>query len=98
VGLLFFTPLNFDAFVETHFANHIEQFRKKVENESCVINFKLFEDENLSFWNSARRILNQKIAHGENKIRLFTRPLKFPCQTANGVCLGLTLVRILFDL
>jgi len=56
----------FDKFVKSHFANDIEPFWKKIQNEPGVKNFKLFEG-----------VSHPKIAHGERKIRLFTKPSNF---------------------
>jgi len=39
----------FDKFVKSHFANEIEQFWKKIQNEPGVKNFKLFEGVSPSF-------------------------------------------------
>jgi len=65
----------FDKLVKSHFANDIEQFWKKIQNEPGVKNFKLFDPPQAeSSCNLARGIMNPKIAHGESKIRLFTKP------------------------
>jgi len=39
----------FDKLVKSHFANGIEQFWKKIQNEPGVKNFKLFEGVRPSF-------------------------------------------------
>jgi len=39
----------FDRLVKSHFANDIEQFWKKIQNEPGVKNFKLFEGVSPSF-------------------------------------------------
>jgi len=44
-----FGPINFDKLVKSHFANDIEQFWKKIQNEPGVKNFKLFEGVSPSF-------------------------------------------------
>jgi len=40
---------NDDKLVKSHFANDIEQFWKKIQNEPGVKNFKLFEGVSPSF-------------------------------------------------
>jgi len=60
--------LKVDKLVKSHFANDIEPFWKKIQNEPGVKNFKLFE--------LAGRLMNPKMAHGESEIRLFTKSSK----------------------
>jgi len=50
----------------------IEQFWKKIHDESGVKNCKLFEGVSPSSCNLARQVMNPKIACGASKIRLFT--------------------------
>ncbi len=50
----------------------IEQFWRKIHDESGVKNYKLFEGVSPSYYNLARRVMNPKIAWGGSKIRLFT--------------------------
>jgi hypothetical protein len=52
--------------------SEIEQFWRKIHDESGVKNCKLFEELATSSCNLARRVMNPKIACGANKIRLFT--------------------------
>jgi len=40
---------NIEKLVKSHFANDIEQFGKKIQNEPGVKNFKLFEGVSPSF-------------------------------------------------
>jgi len=44
-----FINMNKDKLVKSHFANDIEQFWKKIQNEPGVKNFKLFEAVSPSF-------------------------------------------------
>jgi len=55
----------------------IEQFWRKIHDESGVKNCKLFEGVSPSSCNLARRVMNPKIACGASK-RLFTSSSYFP--------------------
>ena len=54
------------------FVSDIEQFWRKIHDESGVKNCKLFEGVSPSSCNLARRVMNPKIACGASKNRLFT--------------------------